>query len=66
MHNKIIHYINFRITIDKYERNTLLTIRRAVRNDSGKYTLVLKNSSGAAEKEAEVIVLGNSRMALVP
>lgn len=59
LHNKIIH-INFRITIDKYERNTLITIRRAVRHDSGKYTLVLKNSSGTAEKEAEVIVLGNS------
>lgn len=61
MHNNT----NFRITIDKYERNTLLTIRRAIRSDSGKYTLVLKNGSGTAEKEAEVIVLGNSRMALV-
>jgi len=49
----------FRITIDKYERNTLLTIRRATRIDSGKYTLILKNSSGTAEKDAEVIVLGN-------
>jgi len=54
-----MHNITFRITIDKYERNTLLTIRRAVRLDSGKYTLVLKNSSGTAEKTAEVIVLGN-------
>jgi len=52
-------YILFRITIDKYERNTLLTIRRATRIDSGKYTLLLKNSSGTAEKDAEVIVLGN-------
>lgn len=52
-------YIFFRITIDKYERNTLLTIRRATRIDSGKYTLILKNSSGTAEKSAEVIVLGN-------
>lgn len=52
-------YIFFRITIDKYERNTLLTIRRATRIDSGKYTLILKNSSGTAEKNAEVIVLGN-------
>jgi len=51
--------IFFRITIDKYERNTLLTIRRATRIDSGKYTLILKNSSGTAEKDAEVIVLGN-------
>lgn len=48
----------FRITIDKYDRNTLLTVRRAVRSDSGKYTLILKNSSGTAEKDAEVIVLG--------
>lgn len=50
----------FRITIDKYERNTLLTIRRATRIDSGKYTLILKNSSGTAEKDAEVIVLGKA------
>lgn len=52
--------IFFRITIDKYERNTLLTIRRATRIDSGKYTLILKNSSGTAEKDAEVIVLGKA------
>lgn len=57
----IYNYVSifFRITIDKYERNTLLTIRRATRIDSGKYTLILKNSSGTAEKDAEVIVLGN-------
>lgn len=53
-------YFFFRITIDKYERNTLLTIRRATRIDSGKYTLILKNSSGTAEKDAEVIVLGKA------
>lgn len=48
-----------RITIDKYERNTVLTVRRAVRADSGKYKLVLTNSSGVCERIAEVIVLGN-------
>lgn len=36
----------------------MLTIRRAVRGDSGKYTLVITNSSGSTEKDAEVIVLG--------
>lgn len=46
-----------RITIDRYERNTVLTVRRSVRSDSGKYTLVLKNSSGTCERTADVVVL---------
>lgn len=46
-----------RITIDQYERNTVLTVRRAVRADSGKYILVLSNSSGTLESFADVIVL---------
>lgn len=46
-----------RITIENHERNTILTTRRAVRPDSGKYTLRLKNSSGVCEKSADVIVL---------
>lgn len=48
-----------RITIDAYEKNTVITVRRAVRADSGKYKLILKNSSGVCEKMAEVVVLGN-------
>lgn len=46
-----------RITIDGYERNTVITTRRAVRGDSGKYKLILKNGSGTCEKSADVIVL---------
>lgn len=46
-----------RITIDRYERNTIITVRRCVRGDSGKYRLVLTNSSGTCEGSAEVIVL---------
>lgn len=46
-----------RITIDKYERNTVLTVRKATRQDSGKYTLRLTNSSGTCEGVAEVVVL---------
>nr|CAD7586386.1 unnamed protein product [Timema genevievae] len=46
-----------RITIDKYERNTVLTVRRTTRLDSGKYKLILKNDSGTCEKTADVVVL---------
>lgn len=46
-----------RVTIDKYERNTVITVRKSTRADSGKYTLVLKNSSGTCEGVAEVVVL---------
>ena len=48
----------FRITIDKYERNTVLTVRRTMRADSGAYKLILKNSSGVCESKADVVVLG--------
>lgn len=47
-----------RITIDKYERNTVLTIRKTARPDSGKYKLVLTNGSGSCESSAEVVILG--------
>lgn len=47
-----------RITIDKYDRNTVLTTRRVTRSDSGKYMLRLTNSSGVCESTAEVVVLG--------
>lgn len=48
----------FRTTIDKYERNTVLTVRRATRADSGKYKLTLTNGSGTCESVADVVVLG--------
>lgn len=47
-----------RLTIDKYERNTIITIRKTVRSDSGKYKLVLTNSSGTIDSIGEVVVLG--------
>jgi len=46
-----------RISVDKYERNTVLSVRKAVRADSGKYKLVLTNSSGTCEGVADVVVL---------
>jgi hypothetical protein len=48
----------FRTTIDKYERNTVLTVRRVTRADSGKYKLILTNGSGTCESVADVVVLG--------
>ena len=47
-----------RTTIDQYERNTVLTVRKCERPDSGKYRLVLSNSSGTCEGICDVIVLG--------
>ena len=47
-----------RITIDKYEKNTVLTVRKTERSDTGKYKLVLTNSSGSAEAKADGVVLG--------
>lgn len=46
-----------RITVDRYERNTVLTVRRTLRADSGKYKIILKNGSGVCESVADVVVL---------
>lgn len=46
-----------RITIDKYERNSIITVRKAVRGDSGKYRVVLTNGSGTCDSIADVVVL---------
>lgn len=46
-----------RITIEKSEKNSVITVRRAVRADSGKYKIILKNSSGVCESIGDVIVL---------
>ncbi|XP_047102318.1 twitchin isoform X3 [Schistocerca piceifrons] len=55
-----------RITIDKYERNTVLTIRRTSRADSGKYKLILKNDTGICESVADVVVLDKPSMPMGP
>jgi|LakMenEpi03Aug12_release.lakeMendotaPanAssembly.Ray.scaffolds.fasta_scaffold536807_1 hypothetical protein len=47
-----------RISVDKYERNSVITVRKAARADSGKYKIILKNSSGTCEGVADVVVLG--------
>lgn len=48
---------NDRITIEKLERNTILTVRRGVRADSGRYKLILSNGSGTIESVGDVVVL---------
>lgn len=49
--------IDDRLTIEQLERNSILTVKKAVRSDTGKYKIVLKNSSGVCDSVAEVIVL---------
>lgn len=46
-----------RITLEQLERNSAMTIKKAVRKDTSKYKLILSNSSGTIESEAQVIVL---------
>ncbi|ODM93780.1 Twitchin [Orchesella cincta] len=46
-----------RVTLEQYERNSVLTVRKAVRADSGRYKLVLTNSSGVCESIGDVVVL---------
>lgn len=47
-----------RITIEKANGTTTLTVRNSTRHDSGKYKLILTNGSGTIESVGEVIVLG--------
>merc|ERR1719154_289266 len=47
-----------RITIDSYERNTVMTIRKGVRKDTGHYKLTLINSVGECSEICDVVVLG--------
>jgi hypothetical protein len=51
---------NKRATIDVSEQNkkTSINIKTAERGDTGKYTLIVKNSSGEVSAEGEVVVLG--------
>lgn len=47
-----------RITIERVsDKNTVITVRKSTRADSGKYRLLLSNGSGTCESIAEVIVL---------
>lgn len=46
-----------RITIEKSGNKTILTVREAVRSDSGKYKLILSNVDGSLESLGEVTVL---------
>lgn len=46
-----------RVALEQFERNSTITIRKAVRGDTGKYKIVLTNSSGTCESVADVIVL---------
>merc|ERR1712142_379958 len=51
-----------RITLDKYEKNTVITVRKTERKDTGKYKLVLTNSSGTCETFADGVILGRPSM----
>ncbi len=55
-----------RITIDKYEKSSVLTIRKGTRADTAKYKLVLTNSSGTASTEADGVVLGKPSRPMGP
>ncbi|CAG0918476.1 unnamed protein product [Notodromas monacha] len=46
-----------KVNIELYEKNTIIHVRKAVRMDSGKYMLTLKNSSGEVSQSADVVVL---------
>lgn len=52
-----LKFDNQRICLEQLERNSSITIKKSVRKDTGKYKLVLTNSSGTIESEAQVIVL---------
>lgn len=55
-----------RITIEKHERNTIITVKRGVRSDSGKYALELSNGSGTIQSQCDVIVLDKPTPPLGP
>lgn len=45
------------VTLEFYERNTIITVKKAVRADSGNYTIKVTNECGTAEHTAELLVL---------
>ena len=54
------------VTIDKYTKNTVLTVRKCLRSDNGKYKLILTNSSGSAQTQADGVVLGKPSRPMGP
>lgn len=46
-----------RITVEVYDRNTVLTVKKAVRTDSGRYFIRVTNEVGVAEHQADLLVL---------
>ncbi|KAH8384331.1 hypothetical protein KR093_001928, partial [Drosophila rubida] len=54
---QVLKFDNQRICLEQLERNSSITIKKTVRKDTGKYKLVLTNSSGTIESEAQVVVL---------
>lgn len=45
------------VTLESYERNTVLTVKKAVRTDSGRYFIRVTNEVGVAEHKADLLVL---------
>jgi Fibronectin type III domain/Immunoglobulin I-set domain len=45
------------ITLESYDRNTVLTVKKAVRSDSGRYIIRVTNEVGTCEHKADFLVL---------
>lgn len=45
------------VTLEVYDRNTVLTVKKAVRTDSGRYFIRVTNEVGVAEHMADLLVL---------
>jgi hypothetical protein len=45
------------ITLESYDRNTVLTVKKAIRTDSGRYIIRVTNEVGVAEHTADLLVL---------
>jgi hypothetical protein len=45
------------LTLEVYDRNTVLTVKKAVRADSGRYFIRVTNEVGTAEHKADLLVL---------
>ena len=45
------------ITLESYDRNTVVTVKKAVRTDSGRYYIRVTNEVGSCEHKADLLVL---------